>query len=658
MLFELSTALRFLRPSRREMARSLISLLSFGMIVTISWLVIVFYSVTEGLEKRWVNQLIEFTGSIRVVPKPAYFNSYDFLIDTYCKSKEYSLQTLGSHIKQIKDPYSENEEKNLALPPFLKLARSKGNPLKVHELFPLLKKTVYSEVLAVPVTANVEIDRWQRVPYENLPSHKVIKTTQAATLCGFMPWQEPLKNCIKAPNIDDINDLWNNLHGSNLYGSHLHSQNSPLSKKLLTKILENKNHFKWRWRGQIAGLGPQTDSVFSLPYIDFQSSETSLLRVYACNQSMINQLCQKTLNFEEVAEQMPNSPFALATENCSITRLNAFKWDSSGLLWLHVNLRLTDNNHIEVWVNSSFIEPYQWQDKKNDFKFSPLEFMIEEKSGLKTTLGVLCPKIFKSMGLGLGSRIEMSRDIMGPFGPTPLTLDATVIGFYDPGIFPLGGRYIIGPWESAKSLYQPLEENPEENFLQLWPSRANSFKLQLLHELEKKGLDPLFSVSSYDEFPFSRDLILQMQSDKLLLSLIAIIILVVACSSIASMLVLLVNERRREVALFKALGVKTKTIMLCFGLSGSILGLLAASVGIGLGFLTMHYIDSLMGFLSYLYGQEILSIEFYGEHLPKAVSLYAVKLVGLGSFILSTLAGCLASAHSSRLSVANLMRSL
>ena len=89
-MFELSIARKYLTPRWRQLSVSIISLISILVIALVVWLIVVFFSVTQGLEKSWINKLIALTAPVRVVPTEAYYQSYYYQIDGLSASSDYS----------------------------------------------------------------------------------------------------------------------------------------------------------------------------------------------------------------------------------------------------------------------------------------------------------------------------------------------------------------------------------------------------------------------------------------------------------------------------------------------------------------------------------------------------------------------------------------
>ncbi len=117
MLFELQLALKYLIPQRKALSTALISLLSVLVISLVIWLVLVFLSVTSGMEKNWLQKLTSLHAPIRITPTPAYYNSYYYQIDSLSAASNYSLKTIGEKNEAAtSDPYAE--ETDLEPPPY------------------------------------------------------------------------------------------------------------------------------------------------------------------------------------------------------------------------------------------------------------------------------------------------------------------------------------------------------------------------------------------------------------------------------------------------------------------------------------------------------------------------------------------------------------
>jgi len=116
-MFELSVACKYLIPRWRQLSVSIISLVSILVISLVVWLILVFFSVTNGLEKNWVDKLIALTAPVRVTPTEAYYNSYYYQIDSISEASDYTYQSLREKaLADGSDPYDPDYDEEL--PPF------------------------------------------------------------------------------------------------------------------------------------------------------------------------------------------------------------------------------------------------------------------------------------------------------------------------------------------------------------------------------------------------------------------------------------------------------------------------------------------------------------------------------------------------------------
>ena len=110
-MFELSIARKYLIPKRKALSVSLISLMSIVVISLVVWLVLVFLSVTDGIEKGWLAKLTSLNGPLRITPAKEYFASYYHQIDQYATASDYTVKSLGQKaLAAGSDPYDASRD--------------------------------------------------------------------------------------------------------------------------------------------------------------------------------------------------------------------------------------------------------------------------------------------------------------------------------------------------------------------------------------------------------------------------------------------------------------------------------------------------------------------------------------------------------------------
>jgi lipoprotein-releasing system permease protein len=106
-VFELKIALKYLLPKKKSLSSALISLMSVVVISLVVWLVLVFLSVTSGIEKNWVKKLTAMHAPVRISPTSEYYNSYYYQVDALSAASNYTYKTIGEKEESpFSDPYS------------------------------------------------------------------------------------------------------------------------------------------------------------------------------------------------------------------------------------------------------------------------------------------------------------------------------------------------------------------------------------------------------------------------------------------------------------------------------------------------------------------------------------------------------------------------
>lgn len=262
---------------------------------------------------------------------------------------------------------------------------------------------------------------------------------------------------------------------------------------------------------------------------------------------------------------------------------------------------------------------------------------------------VLLPRQFRSAGARLGDRGYISYQAPTASAIHEQRLQIAVAGFFDPGLLPIGGRLILAPKTAIEQIYSStpgqqasiangLAANGVElHFADL--DAAGKLKQSIQQALVEASIAPYWHVQTFREYEFTKDLLQQLASERHLFSLLAMIIIVVACSNIISMLVILVNDKKQQIAILRAIGAGAGNIALIFGLCGVVMGLIGSAIGIALAMVTLQHLNSLIQFISEIQGQELFNSHFYGDKLPTELSFDALLFVSITTVAISLLSG-------------------
>lgn len=275
--------------------------------------------------------------------------------------------------------------------------------------------------------------------------------------------------------------------------------------------------------------------------------------------------------------------------------------------------------------------------------------------------GILLPKSFKEVGVLLGDRGDLTYFAPGASALQEQRLGIFVEGFYDPGIVPMGGKFLLTSSPVVRTIRSAqgqdstyLTNGVNLRFDNL--GQAKSIKDQLVAELEKEGIEPYFKVETFREYDYAKDLLQQLSSEKNIFSLISSVIILVACSNIISMLIILVNDKKLEIGILRSMGATSKSIATIFGICGIVMGLLGTLIGTLLAFITLRNLNTILQLISRLQGYDAFNPIFYGDHLPNHLSMETLLALVIGTAVLSTIAGLIPAVKASRMKPAAILR--
>lgn len=276
---------------------------------------------------------------------------------------------------------------------------------------------------------------------------------------------------------------------------------------------------------------------------------------------------------------------------------------------------------------------------------------------------IVLPKSYKQNGVQIGDRATLSYTSPSALSSQEQKIEVRIGGFYDPGFVSIGNKCIIVPQEITRTIHSMQAFDPDgtpTNGIFVWTEDLHSvdaIKQKIQERFEKAGISKYWKIDTYRDFEFSKDLLLQFQSDRTLLLLIAAVILIVACSNIISLLVLLVNDKKKEIAILQSMGASFTSIAAIFGSCGMAMGLISSLLGSLLGFFTLKHMESLVSFLSAIQGHNAFNPAFFGQNLPSELSFEALLFVLIATPILSFGAGLIPAIKASRIRPSSILRS-
>lgn len=127
--------------------------------------------------------------------------------------------------------------------------------------------------------------------------------------------------------------------------------------------------------------------------------------------------------------------------------------------------------------------------------------------------------------------------------------------------------------------------------------------------------------------------------EKTMLFIVLLLIIAVAAFNLVSSLVMLVNDKRADIAILRTLGAKRCTIMSIFIFQGLLIGLLGTLLGIAGGWLLASHVTSLADAIQNTFHiQFVRESVFIIDFVPSQIHLSDIWDVGIAALLLSFLA--------------------
>ncbi|MCQ4307433.1 lipoprotein-releasing ABC transporter permease subunit [Pseudomonas stutzeri] len=246
-------------------------------------------------------------------------------------------------------------------------------------------------------------------------------------------------------------------------------------------------------------------------------------------------------------------------------------------------------------------------------------------------LGLMTARRF---GLKLGDKLTLIVPELSdtPGGVTPRMQRLNVVGVFKVGAELDGSLAMIHRADAARMLrWQPD---------QVEGVRVRLADLYRAPETTSEIIDALGGDYRGEDWSLTQgSLFSAMKMEKTMIGLLLLLIVAVAAFNIIATLIMVVADKRADIAILRTLGATPRQIMAIFMVQGSIIGLTGTLIGTVLGVLGALNVSALVAWLEKISGQHIFSSDVYFiSTLPSELRLEDVALVTLAALVLSFLA--------------------
>ena len=122
------------------------------------------------------------------------------------------------------------------------------------------------------------------------------------------------------------------------------------------------------------------------------------------------------------------------------------------------------------------------------------------------------------------------------------------------------------------------------------------------------------------------------------------------------MLIILVHEKAKEIAILQALGAKRASVAAIFGFCGLFISVVGSLTGALLAIYTVKNINLLLQFLSFIQGFDVLNRSFYGDNIPSDVSFSSVSFVLVSTTVVALISAVVPAYKAMRQNPADALR--
>jgi lipoprotein-releasing system permease protein len=294
---------------------------------------------------------------------------------------------------------------------------------------------------------------------------------------------------------------------------------------------------------------------------------------------------------------------------------------------------LTNNGNVQkILLNA--IDPVQERKVSiidNFMKQGRLDDLVAGGFGV-----VIGDKAATKLGVGIGDKVTFVAPevTVTPAGMFPRMKRFTVVGIFHVGAGELDGYLGVTNLQDLARLHR-------------WkPDQVQGLRLKFTDLFKAPRTSYEIAQNLGEHQYFSRDwtrthgnLYQAIGMEKSIIGLLLLLIVAVAAFNIISTLVMVVNDKRGDIAILRTLGATPGQIMAIFMVQGTVIGVVGTAIGAAVGIFAALNVSAAISLLEGLIGHKFLNADVYFiDYLPSQLMAEDVLLVSGAALILSFLA--------------------
>jgi len=228
--------------------------------------------------------------------------------------------------------------------------------------------------------------------------------------------------------------------------------------------------------------------------------------------------------------------------------------------------------------------------------------------------------------------------------------------------FTVSGIFEVGMYEYDRNM-AIIHIKDAEKLLRLGNNRVSGLRLklddlfnapQITHDLAKQ-LYRQYYVSDWTKA--HSNFFQAIKTEKRVMFIILLLIVAVAAFNIVSTLVMVVTDKRGDIAILKTQGLTPMAVMRIFIILGAIIGLIGTALGTVCGVLLALNVETIVPAIEKFLGVHFMAADvYYISSLPSKLEWTDVYVIAIIAFLLSLLATLYPAWQASRVNPAEVLR--